>query len=256
MLGCVLAVAGLSGVLLVAPATAASPTKNGQVHACYKVRGKAKGAMRVVTGKHCRRGERKLNWNISGPPGASGATGSQGSQGAPGAQGNPGASGGSGSEGSNGASLASLETKVASLTLEVSALEKLLAGVGNGDLSGLLNKLNGITGTELDNAVNSLPVVSTLAPKVSSIEGLLEGVGSGDLEELVTKLPSVESTVSGLTTTVGGLTTKAGTLCTQAKELTKQSNLLGTSFGEIKVLSGLVTLELPKPAGLTEFTAC
>ena len=48
----------------------------------------------------------------------------------------------------------------------------------------------------------------------------------------------------------------AGALCTQAKELTKQSNLLGTSFGEIKVLSGLVSLELPKPAALTEFTAC
>lgn len=230
-LGLLTAVVGLiTGLVLVGPATAASPVKNGQIRACYKVKGKAKGAMRVVKGKRCRRGERPLTWSVAGPtgaPGAAGAQGSAGSQGPQGVPGNPGADGSAGSAGSGGgASLAGLETKVASLSLEVQALEDLLAGVQDGDLSGLLGKLDGITGTQLDEAVGALPTISSL-----------------------------ESTVSGLSSTVTGLTAKTGELCDQAKELNEQTGLLGAAFGEIEVLSGLVTLGLPTVAGLDPF-AC
>jgi len=264
----------LSALLLAGDAAAAtSPIKNGKINACYKVRGKAKGSMRLLAGKrHCKRGERKLSWSVAGTTGAQGATGAQGgqgSQGSTGPQGNPGAKGESGSGGAS--TLANLESKVASLNVEVKALEDLLEGVSTGDLSSVLSKLNGITGTQLGDAVSSAPIVSSLVPKVASVEGLLAGVGSGDLSgavgklsgvtgtqlnETVGDLPGLQSTVTGLGSTVTGLTTKTGALCTQAKTLTDQSNLLGSTFGEIKVLSGIVSLELPKPAELTKFTAC
>lgn len=258
-LGLVAVVVGLiTGLVLVGPATAASPVKNGQIRACYKVKGKAKGAMRVVKGKRCKRGERPLTWSVAGPAGATGAAGSQGSPGTQGAQGvpgNPGANGSAGSTGGAGTSMANLETKVASLSLEVDALESLLAGVGSGDLAGLLAKLNGITGTQLQDAVDTVPVVSSLA-------GKLDGISGEDLEDVVSDLPTLQSTVSGLSSTVTGLdstvtglTTKTGELCTQAKELNEQSGLLGAAFGEIKVLSGLVTLGLPTIDGLDPF-AC
>ncbi len=258
----------LTGLVLVGPATAASPVKNGQVRACYKVKGKPKGAMRAVKGKRCRRGERRLTWSVVGPAGAAGAAGSQGStgsqgpQGAPGVKGNPGTAGTAGGSGA-GTSLTNLETKVASLSLEVKTLEDLLEGVSGGDLSGLLAKLNGISATQLNEAVGAVPTVDSLVPKVSDLEGLLNGVDSGDLsgalgkldgvsgedlEDVVTGLPTLQSTVSGLSTTVTGL-------CDQAKELNEQTGLLGAAFGEIEVLSGLVTLGLPTVDDLDPF-AC
>lgn len=256
-LGLLTAVVGLiTGLVLVGPATAASPVKNGQIRACYKVKGKAKGTMRVVKGKRCKRGERPLTWSVAGPAGATGAAGSQGSAGSQGPQGVPGNPGAAGSAGSAGAgtSLAGLETQVASLSLEVDALESLLAGVGDGDLSGLLAKLNGITGTQLQDAVDTVPVVSSLSTK-------LDGISGEDLEDVVADLPTLQSTVSGLSSTVGGLgttvtglTAKTGELCDQAKELNEQTGLLGAGFGEIKVLSGLVTLGLPTIDDLDPFT--
>jgi hypothetical protein len=215
-LGLVAAVVGLiTGLVLVGPATAASPVKNGQVRACYKVKGKSKGAMRVVKGKRCKRGERPLTWSVTGPAGASGAAGSQGSpgsQGVSGVQGNPGAAGSAGSAGA-GTSLASLETKVASLSLEVNALEDLLV------------------------------------PKVADLEDVV-----GDLPALQSTVSGLNSTVTGLGTTVTGLTTKTGELCAQAKALNEQTGLLGDAFGEIEVLAGIVTLGLPTVDPLDSFT--
>jgi hypothetical protein len=197
-LGLLTAVVGLiTGLVLVGPATAASPVKNGQIRACYKVKGKPKGAMRVVKGKRCRPGERRLTWSVVGAAGAPGANGSQGprgEQGAQGLQGNPGANGSAGSTGGAGASLAGLETKVASLSLEVGALEDLLAGVNSGDLSGALGKLDGITGLQLNEAIGVVPTVASLVPKVSDLEGLLSGVNSGDLSGALGKLDGVTGT--------------------------------------------------------------
>jgi len=244
-LGLVAAVVGLiTGLVLVGPATAASPVKDGQIRACYKAKGKSKGAMRVVKGKRCKRGERPLTWSVSGPAGASGAAGSQGSpgsQGVPGVQGNPGVAGSAGSAGA-GTSLASLETKVASLSLEVDALEDLLvpkvtdlegllSGVDSGELSDALSKLDGVSGADLEDVVADLPTLQ------STVTGL-------------------NSTVTGLGTTVSGLTSKTGSLCSQAKALTEQTTLLGGAFGDIEVLSGLVTLGLPTVDDLDPFTAC
>ena len=264
-LGLVAAVVLTAGLVLVGPANAASPVKNGQIRACYKFKGKGKGTLRAVKGKRCRRGERRLTWSVAGPAGASGAAGAQGAtgpRGDQGFQGNPGPAGSAGSAGA-GTSVGSLETKVASLALEVQTLEGLLAGVKGGDLAGALAKLDGITGTQLNEAVGVVPTVSALVPKVSDLEGLLEGVGSGELSGALAKLDGVsgadlEGVVADLPTlqsTVSGLSTKTGELCGQAKELNEQTGLLGAAFGDIEVLSGLVTLGLPTVDGLDPF-AC
>jgi len=55
---------------------------DGKIHACYKVKGKPRGALRAVRGQaKCRRGERKLAWQAQGPAAQTGATGTAGSPG-------------------------------------------------------------------------------------------------------------------------------------------------------------------------------
>jgi hypothetical protein len=59
-------------------AVAKIPDNKGVVHACYKKKG---GALRVVSGKKCRKGTRALSWNQKGRAGAKGAPGVVGKQG-------------------------------------------------------------------------------------------------------------------------------------------------------------------------------
>ena len=62
---------------------AASPVgKDGTIHACYKVKGKPKGTLRVIPTKaRCKRGERKVVWNAASQSGQSGTSGQAGSSG-------------------------------------------------------------------------------------------------------------------------------------------------------------------------------
>jgi hypothetical protein len=158
-----MAMVGLMSLALAGSAVAASaPGKDGKVHACYRVKGKAKGAMRVVpANKKCRRGERKLAWDVAGPSGAAGQTGTGG---APGAGGDGGTTGSTGSSGE-----AALQAKIASLTLKVEGLEGILQGVTNGDLTGTIGKLGGISGLQLTETVKQLPVVSSLCVQASGL---------------------------------------------------------------------------------------
>jgi hypothetical protein len=148
----------LAGSAVAAPA----PGQDGKVHACYRVKGKAKGAMRVVpANKKCRRGERKLAWNVAGPSGTAGQTGTSGT---------PGAGGTSGSAGSTGSSgETALQAKIASLTLKVEGLEGILQGVTNGDLTGTVQKLTGISGLQLTETVNQVPVVKSLCTQANGL---------------------------------------------------------------------------------------
>jgi hypothetical protein len=246
-----LALVGVLSMALTSTAVAAPAIgKGGQISACYRVKGKAKGAMRVVpANKKCRRGERKLAWSVAGPPGTGGGAGSQGQSGSTGAPGGTGAKGDPGQTGATGApntGEAALETKILNLNLKVASLESIL---------------NGVTNTELTETIAGLPLLET------------------DLSDLNTTVSGLGTTVSGLTSDVTGLTanvkgvqdvlkdvTNAGlteavkavpqvdSLCTQAKTLTTQSNLLGTSIGKIKVLGGVIELELPKVEELPTFT--
>src|SRR5690242_1537938 len=57
--------------------------RDGKIHACYRVKGKPKGMVRVVRGGNyrCRRGERRMAWPIAvvaGGPGAKGDPGAAG----------------------------------------------------------------------------------------------------------------------------------------------------------------------------------
>jgi hypothetical protein len=158
-LGVALVVVGLMSALFASSALAAPITKGGQVHACYRVKGKAKGAMRVVPAKKkCRRGEKKLAWSVAGPAGPAGQNGVAGANGANGSNGTQGTAG-----------EAALQAKVAGLTVKVEGLEGLLAGVTTGQLSGTVAKLNGITGLQLTETVKQLPVVSYLCTQASSV---------------------------------------------------------------------------------------
>jgi hypothetical protein len=178
--------------LLVSPAlSTAAPMvgKDGKVKACFKKKGKAKGTVRVVHPKQrkCRKGERRLTWSVAGRPGPAGAPGAPGANGPAGATGQTGANGATGGPGATGAtgaagSEANLQAKVASLTVKVEGLEELLGGVANGDLAGVLSKLNGITGTELGDAVGVVPVVGSLCGQTTLLveqTNLLRTVLSG-----------------------------------------------------------------------------
>lgn len=172
---CALVAVGLISALFAGSALAAPIAKNGKVNACYKVKGKAKGAMRVVpANKKCRKGERKLAWSVAGTPGPSGQDGAKGANGANGATGATGAPGAAaiGNE-------AALQAKIAGLTVKVEGLEGILAGVTNGDLLTTVNKLTGITGLELSDAVGTLPVVNSLCSQTTLLTSQLNLVQGG-----------------------------------------------------------------------------
>lgn len=225
-----LSLIGVLSMALVTTATAAPAIgKGGQISACYKVKGKAKGAMRVVpAGKKCKRGERKLAWSVAGTPGTSGASGPQGQAGANGAGGAKGDQGQTGATGAPNTGEAALETKIVNLNLKIASLESIL---------------NGVTNTELTETIAGLPLLQT---DLSDLDTTVAGLG--------TTVSGLTTNVTGLGTTVTGLTSNVTDLCDQSETLTTQSNLLGSSLGKIKVLSGIVELELPKVAALPGFT--
>lgn len=233
-------------LLLALPASAARiPARNGQIHACFKGKGKAKGSIRVVAGKRCRRGERRLTWSVTGPAGPNGAAGAQGATGPQGSPGSNGEAGRDGTSSSGGTGSGALETRVAGLGLKLESLEgvidglqgeldgveEVLGGVEKGDLSGVLDKLTGVSKTDLSEAVGVAPVVSALSPKVATLEGLLEGVESGDLETALSELPALKTTVNGLGTTVSGLDTTVNGLDSSVSDLS--STLSGVTNAQL-----------------------
>lgn len=112
------AIALAVGLALVLGGTAAAKPlvgKDGKIHACYRVKGKPKGMVRVVKSPkaRCRKGERKVAWVAAGAIGPAGGPGPQGPAGPAGST----------------ASISSLEQKVAGLTARLESLEGVLAGV-------------------------------------------------------------------------------------------------------------------------------
>ncbi|HEX7244171.1 MAG TPA: hypothetical protein VF245_01225 [Solirubrobacterales bacterium] len=154
---------------------------DGKIHACYRVKGKPKGMVRVVRGGayRCRRGERRMAWPVAvvaGAPGAPGAKGDPGAAGAPGA----------------GSDDAVLKTQITELTARVGALEGVLAGITNEDLTGMLATLEGLSNEDLTNAVNAVPAVESLCEnseelneQVNLVAEAVEGLGlNGTLKTL------------------------------------------------------------------------
>lgn len=153
-------------------ASAAPVGKDGKIHACYRVKGKPKGVVRVVRSARarCRRGERKVAWSVSGSAGQPGAVGQAGQ---------PGSSSG------GGANEAALKAQVGALSLRVETLEGILQGITNADLL---------------SAVSSLPLLeplceqsSAVTEQLNSLQGVVGGLGlEGVLGGLLTIPPLPE----------------------------------------------------------------
>jgi hypothetical protein len=135
--------------------------KDDKIHACYKVKGKAKGTLRVVRGAkaRCPRGWKKAAWNASG---ASGAAGENGGAGGPGEPGSAGGNGAGGPAGTN-AKVSSLESQVTELLTKLKSLESILAG---------------ITNTQLKEAIGKVPVVASLCAEAKKLNEQSNGLGT------------------------------------------------------------------------------
>ena len=156
LLGVALALTAVTG-----SASAASlVARDGKIHACYKVKGKGKGTLRVVRSAkvRCPRGWKKTAWNASGAPGAAGENGGNGA-------GEPGSAGGNGASGTAGtnAKVSSLESKVTELLTKLKSLESVLAG---------------ITNTQLKEAIGNVPVVATLCTEAKKLNEQSNGLGT------------------------------------------------------------------------------
>jgi hypothetical protein len=194
-----LVVVGLMSAILAGSAVAAPVTTGGQVHACYRVKGKAKGAMRVVpVNKKCRRGERKLAWSVAGPAGPQGAAGAQGLAGSNGTNGSDGAPGGNGSNGGSGTEVVALETKIASLDVKIESLEGILQGISNSDLTGALSTLDGVTNLGLTQAVAGVPALNSLCSQASLLTGGLNSLNGGIGGITILGLPGLSLNLTGL----------------------------------------------------------
>lgn len=217
---------------LVGTATAAAPIgKDGTIHACYRVKGKPKGSLRVVPSakKRCKRGERKVAWSVTGASGQTGTSGQSGSGGQAGAGGQAGTAGSSGTE-------AVLQSRIASLTLKLEGIEGILNGITHSDLLGALGTLNGVNNAKLLGAVNAVQGLDNT--KLTDAVNAVTGLDNTKLTEAVDSLPVIDS------------------LCTQTSSLTGGINSLGLGVKGISVL-GLPGLSLNTsalPADLDPFT--
>ena len=164
-----LAAAALCAAVIVGEAGGATLVgKDGRVYACYKAKGKHKGAVRLVAkSAHCRKGEKKVSWSVAGPSGENGSNGENG------AGGEGGAGGEKGSTGRQG-----LEKQVQQLTNKVTSLESVLKGITNTELLGALSKLQGISGTQLQEAVASVANVKALCTQASVLTTQANALGS------------------------------------------------------------------------------
>jgi hypothetical protein len=273
------------------PANAKPRASSATVHtvqACALKAGKHRGSMRLIpAGKKCKHGERRIVWNVLGPPGPQGAAGTAGSQGEKGSQGNAGTEGAAGSEGKTGAdgqagspgqagpqgapgvqgppgtvdlSLKELvETQgkqIETLTDSLNVTTSLLQGVTHEQLTTAVDagaKLNGIAGSDIEGAIaNANKLVGVTGSELTSgltNAGKLVGITTGELSGAIANAAKL----SGITTTElsNAIATipKVTALCTRTTALTNQANSLLTGLGGIS-LGGLlpVGLELKIPS--------
>lgn len=135
--------------------------KDGKVYACYRTKGKAKGTVRLVAKRrHCRKGEKKISWNATGPVGENGQGGSNGE---------PGSGGESGATG--------LEGRIEKLTDRVESLESKLKGITNAALNEVLSKLQGVSGAQLQEAVKAVASVNALCSQATKLTDQTQGLG-------------------------------------------------------------------------------
>jgi hypothetical protein len=161
-----LALAVVLFLVLPGPASAARIVgKDGKVYACYKTKGKAKGNVRLIPKRsHCRRGEKKVSWNATGPGGQSGENGGAGENGSGGETGAGGTAG--------------LETRVTNLLNRVETLEDKLKGITNLALSEVLSKLQGVSGAQLQQAIGAVADVNALCSQATVLTSQVDSLGT------------------------------------------------------------------------------
>lgn len=191
--------------------------KNGVIYACFKVKGKNRGALRVVRHpRNCRklRGWHRTAWSAVGLPGSQGGSDIDGSSSVPGPPGPAGATGDAGEQGVAG-------------TVEKTLIETIQA-----------------QSTQIDELTEQ---VTTLTGQVTSLTGGVAGL-EGDLG-------SLEGTVSGLGGDLVGLESTVESACAQLELVTDQTDSLLAAVGGISLSTLLaVLLEIPPlPAALGTF---
>jgi hypothetical protein len=264
------------------PSSAAAHT----VQACAVKAGKHRGSLRLISaGKKCKRGERRIVWNVLGPPGPLGTAGSPGEKGS---QGNTGIQGAAGPEGKDGAegqagSPGQAGPQGAPGAPGAPGVQGPPGAPGIVDLS--LKELVETQGEQIETLTDSLETTTSLLQGVTheqlttAVEAgaKLNGIATSDIEGAITnanKLIGVTGSelTSGLANAgkLVGITTgelnnaiatipKVTALCTRTMALTNQANSLLTGLGGIS-LGGLLPvgleLKIPSlPAQLTTF-AC
>jgi hypothetical protein len=155
----------IGSLLFSSSAAAAFPiAKDGKIYACYKAKGKGKGALRVVRGAkaRCPKKWKKTSWYAAGPvaaaPGAPGPAGPQGAQGQQGERGERGLPGTAGN-----VNVEDLEKQVTELLTKVQSLESVLQG---------------ITNTGLKEAIASVPVVEELCDQSKALNEQTAALGT------------------------------------------------------------------------------
>lgn len=214
----------------------------------------------ISTGKRCKRGERRIVWNVLGPPGPQGATGSSGEKGPAGTPGAPGVV---------DLSLKELvETQgeqIETLTDSLETTTALLQGVSHEQLTTAVEagaKLNGIAGSDIEGAItNANKLVGVTGSELTSglgNAGKLVGITTGELNGAITNAAKLSGITTAELNNAIATIPKVTALCTRTTALTDQANSLLTGLGGIS-LGGLlpVGLELKTPSlpsQLTTFT--
>jgi hypothetical protein len=129
----------LLGALLFAtvgasPAGAQPFGRDGVIHACFKAKGRNRGALRVVASQGgCRklRGWRPMSWSATGFSGGAGGAGPRGATGVEGPAGEPGPRGETGQQGVAGEVEQSLLDTVQSQTSQIEALTEEVSDLAN-----------------------------------------------------------------------------------------------------------------------------
>ncbi len=168
--------------------------KDGTIHACFKAKGKNRGALRVVPqSTSCRKlhGWRPVSWSATGSPGSvqAGAGGAAGVGGEPGSKGERGPEGKEGAQGPAGEIEKSLLETIQNQTTQIDQLTKQVT-----DLSGEVLALEG-------SLVNLSGGVANLEGDVTDLSGGLvdlEGTVGETCDQLTTLTGQADDIVTGV----------------------------------------------------------
>jgi hypothetical protein len=121
-------------------------TSNGKLQACVN----GEGTLKLLTaGKHCRKGQKTVAWNQTGPSGAPGAPGASGPTGAAGGAGSHGAAGANGTDGFNANEFIVVRTRIVKFGGNGGFEEDIKCEEGEHAISGGVSETDGSAGSDV-----------------------------------------------------------------------------------------------------------